>query len=135
MLLCLAQCLNDRIDPSQDFVGHIGGDDFLMVLGAEDWKKRLNLLLEDFQKQCRRFYRTEHMEAGCFIASNRQGQRQEFALLSLSIGVIHLHAESCAELDANQLAELASEAKHCAKDIVGASLYVIDTRELDRRIL
>lgn len=130
VLLCLAQCLNDRIDPSQDFVGHIGGDDFLMVLGSEDWQKRLNLLLEDFQNQCRRFYRAEHLDAGCFIASNRQGQRQEFALLSLSIGVIHLHAESCPELDASQLAELASQAKHSAKYIIGSSLHVIDTREL-----
>ena len=130
VLLCLAQCLNDRIDPSQDFVGHIGGDDFLMVLGSEDWQKRLNLLLEAFQNQCRRFYRAEHLEAGCFIASNRQGQRQEFPLLSLSIGVVHLHGESCAELDASQLAELASQAKHYAKDMTGSSLHVIDTREL-----
>ncbi|RZI66887.1 MAG: EAL domain-containing protein, partial [Pseudomonas sp.] len=63
VLLCLAQCLNDRIDPSRDFVGHIGGDDFLMVLGSDDWRKRLNMLLEDFQNQCRRFYRAEHLEA------------------------------------------------------------------------
>jgi GGDEF domain-containing protein len=57
VLLCLAQCLNDRVDPSRDFVGHIGGDDFLLVLGPEDWRKRLNQLLDDFQSQCRRFYR------------------------------------------------------------------------------
>ncbi len=68
VLLCLAQCLNDRVDPSRDFVGHIGGDDFLLVLGPEDWGKRLNQLLDDFQSQCRRFYRPEHLEAGCFIA-------------------------------------------------------------------
>ena len=127
VLLCLAQCLNDRIDPSRDFVGHIGGDDFLMVLGSEDWRKRLNLLLEDFQNQCRRFYRAEHLQAGCFVALNRQGQRQEFALLSLSIGVVHLHPRACNVLDASQLAELASQAKHHAKDVLGASIHVIDT--------
>ena len=82
VLLCLAQCLNERVDPSRDFVGHIGGDDFLLVLGPEDWRKRLNQLLDDFQSQCRRFYRPEHLEAGCFIAPNRQGVRQEFPLLS-----------------------------------------------------
>ncbi|WP_426141581.1 bifunctional diguanylate cyclase/phosphodiesterase [Pseudomonas sp. DWP3-1-2] len=131
VLLCLAQCLNDRIDPSRDFVGHIGGDDFLMVLGSDDWHKRLSVLLEDFQNQCRRFYRAEHLEAGCFIALNRHGQRQEYALLSLSIGVIHLHPESCAQLDASRLAELASQAKHYAKEVIGASLHVIDTRDLD----
>jgi diguanylate cyclase (GGDEF)-like protein len=128
VLLCLAQCLNDRIDPSRDFVGHIGGDDFLMVLGSEDWRKRLNQLLEDFQNQCRRFYRAEHLETGCFTALNRQGQRQDFPLLSLSIGVVHLRPQACDQLDAGQLAELASQAKHYAKDIVGASVHVIDTQ-------
>ncbi|WP_263218898.1 bifunctional diguanylate cyclase/phosphodiesterase [Pseudomonas atacamensis] len=129
VLLCLAQCLNERIDPTRDFVGHIGGDDFLLVLGPEDWRKRLNQLLDDFQNQCRRFYRPEHLEAGCFIAPNRQGVRQEFALLSLSIGVVHLRPEACATLDASQLAEMASQAKHHAKGVVGFSVYLLDVVE------
>ncbi|GAB7532435.1 bifunctional diguanylate cyclase/phosphodiesterase [Pseudomonas sp. 3A(2025)] len=128
VLLCLAQCLNDRIDPSRDFVGHIGGDDFLMVLGPEDWEKRLQTLLDDFQNQCRRFYRAEHLDAGCFSALNRQGQRQEFSLLSLSIGVVHLRHDACTRLDASQVADLASQAKHYAKDISGASVHLIDTQ-------
>ncbi|MFI8647773.1 bifunctional diguanylate cyclase/phosphodiesterase [Pseudomonas iridis] len=127
VLLCLAQCLNERVDPSRDFVGHIGGDDFLLVLGPEDWRKRLNQLLDDFQSQCRRFYRPEHLEAGCFIAPNRQGVRQEFPLLSLSIGVVHLHPEACAQLDASQLAEMASQAKHHAKNVPGYSVHVIES--------
>ncbi|WP_367372335.1 bifunctional diguanylate cyclase/phosphodiesterase [Pseudomonas lini] len=127
VLLCLAQCLNDRVDPSRDFVGHIGGDDFLLVLGPEDWRKRLNQLLDDFHSQCRRFYRSEHLEAGCFIAPNRQGVRQEFPLLSLSIGAVHLHPQACGQLDASQLAEMASQAKHHAKNVPGYSVHVIDS--------
>ncbi|WP_082069122.1 MULTISPECIES: bifunctional diguanylate cyclase/phosphodiesterase [unclassified Pseudomonas] len=133
VLLCLAQCLNDRVDPSRDFVGHIGGDDFLLVLGPEDWRKRLNQLVDDFQSQCRRFYRSEHLEAGCFIAPNRQGVRQEFALLSLSIGVVHLHPQACAQLDASQLAEMASQAKHHAKNVPGYSVYLIDSLVMSGR--
>jgi diguanylate cyclase (GGDEF)-like protein len=127
VLLCLAQCLNDRVDPSRDFVGHIGGDDFLLVLGPEDWRKRLNQLLDDFQSQCRRFYRSEHLEAGCFIAPNRQGMRQEFPLLSLSIGVVYLHPQACEQLDASLLAEMASQAKRHAKNVPGYSVHVIDS--------
>lgn len=127
VLLCLAQCLSERVDPSRDFVGHIGGDDFMLVLGSQDWQQRLNVLLEAFHKQCRRFYRSEHLEAGCFIAHNRLGQRQEFPLLSLSIGVVQLHPEACAQLDAGQLADMASQAKHHAKEVAGASVYLIDT--------
>ncbi len=129
VLLCLAQCLNDRVDPSRDFVGHIGGDDFLLVLGPEDWRRRLNQLLDDFHSQCRRFYRSEHLEAGCFVAPNRQGIRQEFPLLSLSIGVVHLYPKACGQLDSSQLAELASQAKHHAKNIQGYSIHVIDSLE------
>ncbi|MBC9249781.1 diguanylate phosphodiesterase [Pseudomonas alcaligenes] len=130
VLLCLAQCLSERVDPSRDFVGHIGGDDFLLVLGSADWRKRLNHLLEDFQGQCRRFYRDEHLQAGCFVAHNRQGRREEFPLLSLSIGVVHLHPQSCAQLDASQLAGLASEAKRHAKAIPGYSLHILDSLSL-----
>jgi len=130
ILLCLAQCLSERVDPARDFVGHIGGDDFLLVLGSEDWRARLNYLLEDFQGQCRRFYSAEHLEAGCFIAHNRKGQREEFPLLSLSLGVVHLHPSSCAKMDAAQLAGLASEAKRQAKNVPGYSLHIIDTQKL-----
>lgn len=126
VLLCLAQCLSERVDPMHDFVGHIGGDDFMLVLGATDWREKLSRLIEGFQNQCRRFYREEHLQAGCFVAHNRQGQRQEFPLLALSIGVVHLHSQDCAQLDASQLAELASEAKRQAKSVPGYSLHIID---------
>lgn len=134
VLLCLAQCLNDRVDPSRDFVGHIGGDDFLLVLGPEDWQRRLNQLLDDFHSQCRRFYRSEHLEAGCFVAPNRQGVRQEFPLLSLSIGVVHLYPQACGLLDSSQLAELASQAKHHAKNVQGYSIHVIDSLDAASRM-
>jgi diguanylate cyclase (GGDEF)-like protein len=128
VLLSLAQCLNERVDPTRDFVGHIGGDDFLLVLGSQDWRARLNRLLEDFQSQCRRFYREEDLHAGCFVAHDRSGKRQEYALLSLSLGVVHVRPEQCAQLDASQLAAMASEAKRHAKAVPGYSLHIIDTQ-------
>ncbi|QXH48230.1 GGDEF domain-containing protein [Pseudomonas xanthosomatis] len=128
VLLCLAQCLNDCVDPSRDFVGHIGGDDFMLVLGSGDWRERLQALVQAFAQECLRFYRSEHIEAGCFIAHNRQGLRESFALLSLSIGVVWLEPDSAAHLDAGGLADLASQAKRQAKETQGSSLSLIDTR-------
>ncbi len=66
VLLSLAQTLSERLDPQQDFVGHIGGDDFLVVLGSSDWRQRLNGLMAGFQERCRHFYRSEHLEAAAF---------------------------------------------------------------------
>ncbi|MFS2125046.1 bifunctional diguanylate cyclase/phosphodiesterase [Pseudomonas sp. Pseusp97] len=125
VLLCLAQCLGERVDPTRDFVGHIGGDDFMLVLGTPDWRERLNHLLEDFQGQCRRFYSREHLDAGCFVAHNRQGRREEYPLLSLSIGVVHVKSGAGQRLDASQLAGLASEAKRHAKNMPGYSLHIL----------
>ena len=50
-------------------------------------------------------------------------------MLSLSIGVVHLYPQACAQLDASQLAELASQAKHHAKDVAGYSIHVIDSMD------
>ncbi|UTW08583.1 bifunctional diguanylate cyclase/phosphodiesterase [Pseudomonas benzenivorans] len=130
VLLSLAQSLNERVDTARDFVGHIGGDDFLLVLGSEDWRARLNRLLEDFQSRCRRFYSEEHLHAGFFTSYNRLGQRQDFPLLSLSLGVVQLRGGHAPQLDADQLAALASEAKRQAKAIPGYSLHIIDTAKL-----
>lgn len=130
VLLCLARCLAEHVDPSQDFVGHIGGDDFMLVLGPQRWRERLDRLLETFEKQCRRFYRKEHLQSGFFIENNRQGQRQAFGLLSLSLGVVHLRPEDAPHLNAGQLASLASEAKQQAKRGEGSSVHVIEARPL-----
>ncbi|MGP0174765.1 bifunctional diguanylate cyclase/phosphodiesterase [Pseudomonas sp. NCHU5208] len=129
VLLCLAQCLNERVDPARDFVGHIGGDDFMLVLGSEDWRQKLSRLLDDFQNQCRRFYREEHLQAGCFVAHNRQGQRQEYPLLSLSVGVVQLQGQDCTHLDAALLAEMASDAKRGAKAMPGYSVHIIEAAQ------
>jgi len=125
VLLCLAQTLSERLDPQQDFVGHIGGDDFLVVLGSADWRRRLNGLMAAFQERCRHFYRSEHLEAGCFLAYDRDGRRREYPLLSLSLGVVELDREAGQRVDASGVAALASEAKRNAKMVPGYSLHLM----------
>lgn len=133
VLLSLAHCLGSQIDPQCDFLGHIGGDDFLLVLTSPNWRQRLARLQEDFPAQCRRHYKSEHLEVGHFGSYDRQGRPCEFPLLSLSLGAVHLFPETCAQLDAAQLAELATQAKQRAKTMPGNSLSVVDTRRLARR--
>jgi len=41
--------------------------------------------------------------------------------------VVHLHPQACGQLDASQLAEMASQAKHHAKNVPGYSVHVIDS--------
>ncbi len=126
VLLCLAQCLRECVDLSCDFVGHIGGDDFLLAFGSLNWRSRLNNLQMDFQRESRRFYRAEHLQEGCFTAINRKGRWEEYPLLSLSLGVVTLSSAACSKFDEAELASLASEAKRHAKAVPGYSLHILE---------
>ncbi|MCQ4240552.1 bifunctional diguanylate cyclase/phosphodiesterase [Stutzerimonas stutzeri] len=127
ILLCLARCLGEQIDSGCDFVGHIGGDDFMLVMRPEDWSGKVSRLFAAFEQRCRPFYHDEHLAAGCFIAEGRQGSLERYPLLSLSIGAVHVKPDPDAELDAAHLAQLASQAKRQAKHTPGFSLHVLDT--------
>ncbi len=123
VLLYLAQCLNDAIDPASEFIGHIGGDDFMLVLRCDDWHARLERLFAHFEQRVRQFYRADHLAEGCFVAEDRAGQPERYPLLSLSIGVVLLDGEQPHGLDAGSLAALASDAKRAAKKQAGYSLH------------
>ncbi|MFT6463425.1 bifunctional diguanylate cyclase/phosphodiesterase [Halopseudomonas sp.] len=122
VLLGLAQILKSLCDPRCDFVGHIGGDDFMLVLRSADWRERLQLLDQRFQKLCGAFYRPEHLASNGFSAPDRHGQWRHHGLLQLSVGVVFLPASEHGVNDPGQLAEMASHAKHEAKKISGFSV-------------
>jgi len=130
VLLGLARLLRDCCDPDQDFVGHIGGDDFMLVLRCEDWRDVLQSLNASFQTLCRQLYKPEHIDAGGFYAPDRDGQWRWYDLLSLSVGVLALPDDAEAVVDASQLAELASRNKHEAKKIRGFSVVCNQLGEL-----
>lgn len=123
VLLGLAQVLRDICDPRCDFVGHIGGDDFMLVLRSPDWRERLHLLNQRFTNLSRHFYRAEHLTEGGFGAPDRDGRWRKHGLLSISIGVLHLPPGDHGITDPAELAEKASHAKHEAKKSSGFSLF------------
>ena len=124
ILLGLAQLLRELCDPRCDFVGHIGGDDFMLVMRSDDWHVRLQQLDQRFQQLCRTLYRDEHIQANGFTAPDREGKWRHHDLLNLSIGVISLPGHQANLYDAARLAELASRAKHDAKKQRGFSVVL-----------
>ncbi|MGI3130044.1 bifunctional diguanylate cyclase/phosphodiesterase [Halopseudomonas pachastrellae] len=124
VLLGLAQLLRELCDPRCDFVGHIGGDDFMLVMRSSDWSSRLQQLDQRFAQLCRSLYRPEHIQANGFTAPDREGKWRHHDLLNLSIGVISLLGHQANRFDPSRLAELASRAKHDAKKQRGFSVVV-----------
>ena len=117
--------LSERCDADRDFVGHIGGDDFMVLFQSEDWETRCEGILADFEQNVQEFYSIEDRERGGYLSEDRQGKKVFYALMSLSIGAIRVDARQY--YTHHQIATAAAESKRQAKKIHGNSLF------LDRR--
>ncbi len=117
-----ARILAEVCDTEKDFIGHIGGDDFVLVLRSEDWQARCERALRMFGEEILGFFSRDDVERGGYITENRKGEMEFHALTSLSIGVAEIkpgifrsHLE---------VSVVAAEVKKKAKGIKGNSLYV-----------
>ncbi len=109
-------------DPNQDFIGHIGGDDFIVLFTSADWERRCRAILEAFAAEIQEFYSLEDRERGGYLSEDRQGKKVFHPLVSLSLGVVV--AEPAYHYSHHQIATAAAEAKRQAKKIHGNSLFV-----------
>ena len=119
------EILSGHCDPNRDFIGHIGGDDFMILFQSEDWEARCQAMLDDFAAAILACYSTVDCERGGYISEDRQGKKVFYSLISLSLGVIKVEAHQY--YTHHQIATRAAEAKKQAKKIHGNSLF------LDRR--
>lgn len=117
----VAALLVEHMDDRLDFVGHIGGDDFIIILRGTEWEERCRALLEAFAGEVGRLYSEGDRAQGGIHCEDRAGNETFFPLLSLSIGVAHPDPERCHSH--HDVAALASEAKHQAKRQPGNSLF------------
>ena len=118
----LAQILEAESDSRFDFVGHIGGDDFVAILRSPDWRERCERIIAAFSAGVGDFYDDEDLRAGGIHAADRQGNPMFFPLLSLSVGVAQPDPARCRSH--HEVAALASDAKHMAKKTEGSALFV-----------
>lgn len=108
--------------PGEVFVGHVGGDDFVLLLPAARVSELESLVCTRFRRETREFFTSEEAERGTYRARNRQGDWQEFPLLSLSIGVV---SNEHRPLDDYRLvSQIAAEVKKQAKSIPGGGVFV-----------
>jgi len=105
-----------------DFIGHVGGDDFVMMLDPSSWQHQVEMVLNRFALESVLMYHANDRERGYIIAENRQGQTMKFALMSLSMAVVPCEAGLYDSHIA--VAEVASEVKHLAKKEPGNSIVV-----------
>ena len=74
---CNAQC---------DFVGHVGGDDFLVLFQSEDWLQRCQGIVDEFALEARGLFDETARMAGGIHAEDRHGIQRFFPCTTLSMG-------------------------------------------------
>ncbi len=119
------EILSRHCDANRDFIGHIGGDDFMILFQSEDWEARCHAMLAQFAAAIEDFYSIDDRERGGYLSEDRQGKKVFCSLISLSLGVIKVEPRQYHTH--HQIATAAAEAKKQAKKIHGNSLF------LDRR--
>lgn len=124
----IAQVLTKNADVKLDFVGHVGGDDFIVIFQSIDWKERCIKILDDMSAMTPLFYTQKDLSAGKMCAVDRQGMAREYPLISLSIGVTEPDLERCNSH--HEVAELAADAKIQAKRRIGNALFVDRRRHI-----
>jgi EAL domain-containing protein (putative c-di-GMP-specific phosphodiesterase class I)/GGDEF domain-containing protein len=119
----VANILTNQIPEDSGHIGHIGGDDFIVIFTCDDWLKRCENLLEIFKNTVPAYYREKDIKTGGIHTENRQGEKCFFPLISLSIGLVDPVSTSLCRSHVD-IADLASEAKKMAKKCVGNSLFI-----------
>jgi diguanylate cyclase (GGDEF)-like protein len=109
-----------------DFVGHIGGDDFVVITTPDTCSDICQAVVDNFDMTVPDFYSTTDRHRGHITGENRQGDEVEFPLASISIAVVT--NENNKRLNHIQFGETAAEIKERAKAQAG-SVFMIDQRK------
>lgn len=73
---------------TDDFIGHIGGDDFCLVTSIETGETLGELIVERFEAGLSAFLEPEHVDAGRLPIRSRQGDQEFSQLPSLTIALV-----------------------------------------------
>jgi GGDEF domain-containing protein/CHASE3 domain sensor protein len=113
-----------------DFIGHIGGDDYVLITTPDLYPRICQSVIDTFDKTIPGFYDAEDRGRGHIVGENRQGQEVKFPLATLSIAVVtNVKRKFKNHI---QYGEVAAEMKEHAKTVAG-STFMVDQRGDDKK--
>ena len=108
----LASCMTSHL-PKGQFVGHVGGDDFVAVLTNGEEEKYCDEVISEFACGVVQYYKEEDVQRGYIVSKNRHGDVERFPMVSLSVAGIcdRDHRFSCLDKLMEELAEVKTQSK------------------------
>jgi diguanylate cyclase (GGDEF)-like protein len=102
LIILFGEILKKTYNLDKDFIGHVGGDDFLVIQSdpVEDEVCSLTKKAQaDFAESALAYYAEEHRNKGCITARNRKGHFESFSLMSVSAAVVEVIVPGNTSLD------------------------------------
>ena len=100
------------------FIGHIGGDDFVLLVPYEKCHDVADAIKNRFDQGIIAFYNSEDAQAQCIRTSDRQGRSKTFPLMSLSMAGVNLASRRFSQYF--QVNDACAELKKRAKKTAGS---------------
>jgi diguanylate cyclase (GGDEF)-like protein len=129
VLLFTANTLQDVVRlncPGESFLGHIGGDDFVIMVPDQLLEKVGEDVVRVFDESIPEFYTEEDRKRGKIRSTDRAGVAREYPLVSISLAGTRLCNHGFTRYI--EVAALCAELKKKAKETAGSNLFI------DRRV-
>jgi diguanylate cyclase (GGDEF)-like protein len=107
------------------FVGHVGGDDYVVICPPEDAERICETIIERFDQAVPGLYDAEDRDRGHIEIENRRKEIEKFPLMSISIGVATTDRRTYSHH--GEAVSVAGELKEFTKRTKGSS-YAVDRR-------
>ncbi len=114
MIKLAAGIIARHCDPLRDFLGHVGGDDFIVLFQSDDWQVRCEQIVVMFNLEARKLYDPEDLATGGIQGEDRHGNPAFFPLTTMSIGAVPASGDGRFR-NHEDVASAAAAAKHRAK--------------------
>jgi len=116
---------------NEDFVGHIGGDDFVIITIPDKAELIARKTIEDFDYMVYGHYSQADIKAGFVRAKDRSGRIANIPLMSLSIAIVNNTLGEISNL--LELMDITTELKRYLKGISGSN-FMMNRRTVDKGV-
>ncbi len=110
-----------RIDSSDAFVGHVGGDDFVFIVPPEKMEAICKEIIYNFDLIVGDFYDENDRIRGYIDSTNRKGEKETFPFVSISIAVVTNERRPIEHI--GEVSSIAAEVKKRVKSMPGSSFH------------
>jgi len=108
-----------------DFVGHVGGDDFVVITTPDVMREISMEVIKQFDERIPAFYEPADQARGYILGKTRQGIEMQFPIMTISIAIVTNERRKLT--NSLEASEIAAELKDYAKTIP-KSVFVVDKR-------